>query len=148
MNKRYENAYAETLEYLKGIRQADIDKIPKKFIEFIKQHASKDYICNFDYNKPLNEIELLDETRGIISLICLNYWCETKEQKYSYLLKLRENEIKREEKARELYNPNDIFTKNNKIKEQERKQICLPKVRKNSVIKRIIIKIKSIFGLT
>lgn len=148
MNTRYENAYAETLEYLNGIRQDDIDKIPKNLMEFLRKHASKDYICNFDYNKPLNEIELLDETRGIISLICLNYWCETKEQKYSYLLKLRENEIKREEKARELYNPNDIFTKNNKIKEQERNQICLPEVRKNSVIKRIIIKIKSIFGLT
>ena len=80
-NIRYANAMTEVLEYLKGIRQEDIDKIPKKLILFFKENASTNYICNIDYNRPLKEQQLLDETRGLISMLCLNYWCETEEQK-------------------------------------------------------------------
>ena len=75
------NAIAEVVYYLKGIRQEDIDKIPKKLLEYLNNNASKEYECNFDFNKPLNELELLEETRGIIGMICYNYWCETEEQK-------------------------------------------------------------------
>ena len=50
------NAIAEVVYYLKGIRQEDIDKIPKKLLEYLNNNASKEYECNFDFNKPLNEL--------------------------------------------------------------------------------------------
>lgn len=71
------DAMAEVIHYLKGIRQDDIDKIPKKFMQYLNANASKEYVCKFDYNKPLKELKLLDETRGIIGMICYNYWCTT-----------------------------------------------------------------------
>ena len=87
------NAVSEVLHYLKGINQVDIDKLPNKLINFLEENASKDYICDFDYTKPLSELDLLDETKGILGLICLNYWCETEEEKEDFKKKLNANEI-------------------------------------------------------
>ena len=70
---QYSNAMAETLHYLKGIRKEDVDKIPNKFLNFLNENASESYKCDFDYTKPLSELDLLPETKGIIGIICLNY---------------------------------------------------------------------------
>ena len=113
VNVKYSIAMSEVLHYLKGIRQEDINKIPRNFMIFLEENASKKYICQFDYNKPLRELKLLDETRGIISTICLNYWCETEEQKKNYINRLNENERKYQEKLREKYTPDNIFKNQN-----------------------------------
>ena len=57
---RNANAMAEVIYYLQGIKQEDIDKIQKKFIQYLNENASKEYKCDFDYNKPLKELKLLD----------------------------------------------------------------------------------------
>lgn len=119
VNIQYSNAMAELLHYLKGIRQEDINKIPTKLMNFIKENASKNYECSFDYNKPLKELDLLDETRGLIGMICYNYWCETAEQKSEYLNKLNENEKHYQQMLREKYNPDNLF----KNKKQENEEV-------------------------
>lgn len=58
VNEKYAIAMAETLHYLKGINQNDIDKIPSKFMKFLKDNASQDYVCEFDYTKSLKEQSL------------------------------------------------------------------------------------------
>ena len=110
---RYANAMAEVIYYLKGIRQEDIDKIPKKLMQYLNENASKEYKCNFDYNKPLRELNLLDETRGIIAMLCYNYWCVDEIQKKQYIDKLNINEIKFQEELKQKYNPDEIFNKKN-----------------------------------
>lgn len=92
ISTRYSNAITETLYYLKGIREEDINKIPKVFLDFLKDNASKGYKCNFDYNKPLSELKLMPETRGLIGAIALNYWCTTEEEKKAFKEKLKANE--------------------------------------------------------
>ena len=148
---RYANAMSETLHYLKGIKQEDVDKIPKKFIAFLKENASKEYICNFDYNKPLKELNLLDETKGIIGTICLNYWCITQEQKQEYLNRLNENERKYQEILREKYNSNNIFNnKKEKITPIQNESIAIETTMveyKESIFKIIINKVKEFFGI-
>ena len=109
---------AEVLWYLKGIKEDDINKIPKDIIKFLKENASKEYICTFDYNKPLNELNLLDDTRGIIGILCYKYWCTTKEQKEMYLKKLNSNEKNYQIKINEKYNQNDLYKRNNHQKEE------------------------------
>lgn len=108
------NAMAEVIYYLKGIKQEDINKIPKTLMQYLNENASKDYMCDFDYNKPLKELDILDETRGIIGMICYNYWCVTKQQKELYLKKLSQNEKQYQEILHKKYNPDDIFKKSNK----------------------------------
>ena len=114
INERYGIAIAETLHYLKGISQEDINKIPNKFMSFLKENASQNYECNFDYTKPLKELNLTNETRGLIAVICLNYWCETEEEKKSFREHLSENEKKYQEELIKKYN-NGIFKKKESI---------------------------------
>ena len=109
VNERYRIAMAETLHYLKGIRQDDVDKIPNDLIQLFETNASKDYKCEFDYTKPLNEINIKDETRGLISMICLNYWCETEEQKVTFRNHLNVNEQAYQEELKRKYNANNVF---------------------------------------
>lgn len=108
---RYSNAMAEVLHYLKGIRREDIEKIPEKLINFFEENQSKDFECKFDYKKPLKELELdlQDETKGLIAMICLNYWCETDQQKNMLIDMLNKNEQKYQSMLREKYIPDNIF---------------------------------------
>ncbi len=141
-----QNAMAEVLWYLKGIKEDDINKIPKDIIKFIKQNASKEYICTFDYNKPLNELDLLEDTRGIIGILCYKYWCTTKEQKEMYLKKLNSNEKNYQIKMNEKYNPNNLFKNNNqKINNIQNDENNTKMIEyKESILKRIITKIKGL----
>ncbi len=147
VNVRYSNAMAELIHYLKGIKDEDINKIPKKFMNFIRENASKDYECKFDYNKPLNELNLLDETRGLIGMICYNYWCETKEQRDKYINRLNENEKNYQKYLREKYNPDNLFANGNHIisSKEQSKTTDMITYKKESLFSRIINKIKSLF---
>ena len=113
INEKYGIAIAETLHYLKGISQEDINKIPSKFMIFLKENALKNYPCNFDYTKPLKELKLTNETKGLISMICLNYWCETEEQKIKFRNHLNVNEQAYQEALKIKYNVDNIFKEKN-----------------------------------
>ena len=148
INKNDANAMAEVLHYLKGIRQEDIEKIPKKLLKLFEENANKEYIGNFDYNKPLKELDLLDETRGFIAMICLNYWCRTKEEKQDYINKLNQNEIKYQDELRQKYNPDDIFKNNteNTIKDNQYDEIDMQIIeyKEENIFQRIFNKIKNL----
>lgn len=60
-------------------------------------------------------LELQKETLGLISMITLNYWCKTKEQKDFFMNKLNDNERIYQEKLSKEYNIDDIF-KNRMLK--------------------------------
>ena len=146
VNERYSKAMAETLHYLKGISQNDIEKIPNKFIQFLKENALQNYECNFDYTKPLKDLKLMDETRGLISMICLNYWCENEEQKHNFINHLNKNEMRYQEELREKYNVDEIFKKKEIVETVEPiKENVLPiQLEKENVLKKVwkfIIKI-------
>ena len=91
-NINVENAMAEVLEYLKGIRKEDLEKISPKFMNFLKENASKDYKPEFDNTKPLNELELLDTSKAIISFICYKYWCKNENERVEFYKILQDNE--------------------------------------------------------
>ena len=109
VNEKYSIAMCETLRYLKGINQDDLNKIPSKFIKFLSDNSSKNYECDFDYTKPLKEINISEEARGIIAMICLNYWCITDEQKEKFKSHLTKNELKFQKEMRRKYNPDNLF---------------------------------------
>lgn len=141
ISNNYSIAMAETLHYLKGISKHDIKKIPKEFITYLKENADTTYKCDFDYNKSLNDLDLKVETRGIISHICFNYWCETEEQKKLYLKRLRENEAIYQKELKSKYNTDVFANKRNNIKNEETVQLVKYK---ETWFKKILNKIKSI----
>lgn len=128
-NVNMKNAMAEVLEYLKGIRKEDLDKISPKFMRFLEENASKDYIPDFDYTKPLSELNLMNSSKAIICFICYKYWCETEEEKIEFYNLLKENDKKYElewkEKSANLFkskeNKNVSMENNMLIKTNEKK---------------------------
>lgn len=153
VNERYGIAMAETLHYLKGISQDDINKIPDNFITFLKNNASQNYECKFDYTRPLKELNLKNETRGLIAMICLNYWCETEEQKNSFIEHLNKNEKKYQEELREEYNIDDIFKKKEFIPKVEKTTENIDKnklpvqAKRENIFKRVFTRIMKIFHI-
>lgn len=132
-------AISEVLHYLKGIRQIDIDKLPKRLLNFFEENAAKDYICDFDYTKPLSELNLLDETKGILGLICINYWCETEEEKETFKKNLNTNEIQYQKELREKYNPDNIFKNDTKVEIQVSSSSNLPdKIQEENIFMKVI----------
>ncbi|MBP3502602.1 MAG: hypothetical protein J6K42_03890 [Clostridia bacterium] len=142
-NKKYCDAMAELLYYLKGIDEQEIAKIPIKLIDYFKVNASKDYVCKFDYNKPLKELNLKDETKALIGMIYINYICENKEQKQRILAKLNDNEKKYQKELNVKYNVNYLFKHNKCTAENNEEQRALLKYSENKWYKKIISKIKN-----
>ena len=153
VNERYGIAMAETLHYLKGISQDDINKIPDNFITFLKNNASQNYECKFDYTRPLKELNLKNETRGLIAMICLNYWCDTEDQKNSFIEHLNKNEKKYQEELRKEYNIDDIFKKKEFIPKVEKTTENIDKNRlpvqaeRENIFKRVFNRIMKIFHI-
>lgn len=150
VNKKYGIAMCETLQYLKGINQNDLNKIPRKFIKFLNDNCLEDYNCNFNYTKPLNELNISDEARGMIAMICLNYWCVTEEQKEKFKNHLTENELNFQEKLRKKYNPDNLFKTTNTTNDISQELISennkLIEIKKIPWYQKIFNKILEIFG--
>ena len=145
--KKINIAYSEVLEVLKGIKQCDIDKIPKKLIKHFEENCDKEYICSFDYNKPLKEIKLSDEAVAILDIICYNYWCENEYEKKFLLKQLNQNEIDFQNKLKQIYNTDNLFKKkeqNKNMKKDVKESTNSIIEYKESIIKKILKIIKSI----
>ncbi len=125
-----------------------LKKIPKKFRNWFKEIASKEYKFEYDKNKKLNEQQISKETRGLLALIYKNYICD-KEEKEAYIKKCNTILKQIDDEKREKYSPEKIFEKNKKdetnIEQEVSKELyVVPK--KTSFISRLIEKIKNFFN--
>ena len=120
------------------------NKIPKKFLDFLQSIQSKTYKFEYDKTKKLDEQKLKPKTRGLIALVYQDYICNEAE-KEEYIQKSQKLIKQIEESKREKDNPNDIF-KDKKIENDRDTTNTVEIVEyKESIIKRIIRKIKNIF---
>ena len=120
------------------------NKIPKKFLDFLQSIQSETYKFEYDKTKKLDEQKLKPKTRGLIALVYQDYICNDTE-KEEYIQKSQKLIKQIEESKREKYNPNDIF-KDQKIETDKDTTNTVEIVEyKESIIKRIIRKIKNIF---
>lgn len=113
LSKRYAEASCEVLNILNHMSKEDLSKVSCKFIDFLRTNASRDYIPNLDYSKNLNEMNLKEETRALLSIMYKKYWC-SEEEKQVLQKRLYINEQIHQRELRERYNPDDIFKVNNK----------------------------------
>ena len=137
-----ENALAEVYDIIMHSEQAIVEKIPTKFLEFIKDNKNDNYKVNINYNENINNQKLLKDTRIILSLIYRDYLIP-KDQRKS-LLEQEEKYIR--EKYKVTFNtenaiPDKKETENNVIKEENTQMIEY----KESIFKRIINRILKIF---
>ena len=150
-----QNAYTEVLDILKHISKEDYEKIPKSKIKVFEENCNKNYNFTYDENKTLDEQNVSEITKVIIAILFRDYWA-TKEQRYIIIKK--QQEIK-DQKQKELMAK---FEQNKNISEKDLKKVNvasdldididyargtnLETYKEENIFKRIISKIREIFG--
>lgn len=143
VSEEYKIAATEVLSILEYLPQSEVDKIPNKFKEFLKENSISDYNPNFDYSLGLDKIELKHKTKLLLAMIYLNYIC-SEEERLEYNKILYQNEETYQKYLREKYNPDDIFKKEKNALIEEHMEII---EYKEPLLKRILNKILELFRL-
>lgn len=142
-NDKYTKALAELKVILENSEDTIIEKIPKKFITFIEDNYDRDYSCNIKSDIPINDQNILDETKYLMALVYRSYLCdESEKQEYDKIL--RKNEKNYQKKLHERYDTDIFNNRKQEIKTKENTNF-LAIAKKENFLKRIIIKIKNIF---
>lgn len=137
-----ELAYSEVNAILELLEDEFVSRIPNSVRDFFKNEMNKEYIPNIRTDIGLDEQELKSETISILTLLQINYLCDTEEEKQEILNQLSENDKKRESILKEKYNPDNIFNNRNNTQEEV---VELVEYKEPNFIRRILDKIKSMF---
>lgn len=143
----YSEAATEVLTILEHTEIEEVNKIPKNFIKFLKENSSKTYKPDFDFSKPINELNLKQKTQSILAIIYLKYWANEEEKK-AFKKRIKENEEKYQQELKKQYSTDNLFkTKKGIIEnfENQTQKYLLPEVKKENFIQKIINKMKKIF---
>ena len=144
VTSQFSEGISEVLDILKHMDLEYTEKIPDDFMTFLEQNKSTTYFPKLDHSKTLEEMELKDETRKLLSVIYLNYW-SNQEQKDRFRQKLLENERAYQKELRKKYSPDELF-KNESELEQEESYFPTSIEEKEGIISRIVSFIKNIFN--
>lgn len=135
---RYRNAFKEVDEILKYTDINLVNKIPKKFIDFLRANMNNEYEFNVQEGLHLNKQKLSEEANNILALIYRDYWA-TEEEKEEFRKKDEEERKLNEEKLEHIFDRKD----NEQIEEKKNNQLI--KIEHESFIKRLFSKIKRFF---
>ena len=144
-------AYSEIDEFLELLNEEKRNKIPRKLRQFFKEEKDYEYRKGIRLDIPIKEQNLKKETLSIIALLNLQYWCQDEREKDRLKRIYKENELAYEEMLKEKFNPDNIFKKRNQENEIEQNiiqsDVALVEY-KESIFKRLINKLKSIFHIS
>ena len=101
-SRDFNEGITETLDILNHMDRKYVDKIPVKFMEFLEENKSTEYVSKLDHSKKLSELELKETTKNLLAIIYMKYWCDD-DKKKEYRNILNANEIKYQEYLREKY---------------------------------------------
>lgn len=83
MNKNeYEKSYLELYELIKRIPLRDRKRIPKDFINFLKENMSSDYVFKYDENKTFLEQDIMVETKALLVQLYAKYLSKPEEKEF------------------------------------------------------------------
>lgn len=149
MDNVYKEAFAEVLEVIKNSNQRILEKIPKKFITFLNENKDNNYIVKIDFTDENWDDCIKQETQAILALIYRDY-IVSQEERARLLTEEKEEQIRIENELREKYNPDNLFKKQDQVKNTEEamtEEVAMVEY-KESIFKRFINKIKSIFHIS
>lgn len=107
-NIKFSEGISETLDILNHLDKEYVDKIPENLKKFLEKNKSVTYIPKLDHSKRINELNLKETTKDILTTLYIKYWA-TMEEKLMYTKILKENEIKYQKKLLNKYNSDNLF---------------------------------------
>ena len=109
-------AYSEIYEILNLMEDEDKERVPQEVRDFFEEQRMKEYKPKIRTDIPLTEQNLKRETVVLLTILVINYWCDSEEEKQSFIDELEKNE-KIKMKLQEKYNPDNLFKNRKKTKE-------------------------------
>ena len=150
MEETTKQAFSEVYDIIEHMEEKVKEKIPKGFINFIKENMDLNYKIKIDYSESLGNQNLLHETKVLLSLIYRDYICDKKNKER--LMQLDDEEIKRQEGIlREKYKidfdkiKEQRETKVYNSKEDKMEEKSLVMIKEEKWYKKIIKKILELF---
>ena len=98
MTYKMERAYAEVDEILQYLPSKYIEKIPYKLRRLFKDSRQRVNNISINSQQSIEMQNIAYETRVILTILKLYYWCESEDEKTAIKKKLIENERKLKEK--------------------------------------------------
>lgn len=143
MNIKTKEIYSEVYQVLNLLGNEYIDKLPKSLFNMLEEKRNINYEPKYTEDLPLNKQNIKKETLSIIALLHLNYWCENVKERNELNQMFKDNEDRYQDELRKKYDPDNIFKKH--IQENIIKNEVSLVEYKESIFKRLINKIKSLF---
>lgn len=72
--------YAEVYQVIFHMENALQILIPRKFIQFLHENMDAKWGCNLDFSNNINDMDLLQETRVLLSLVYRDFICTPEER--------------------------------------------------------------------
>ena len=139
-------AYKEIYEILKIFPSELVNKVPKDKIDFFYKNMDNSYEYNIS-KETFDGKTMLEETAAILTILFRDYWASP-EQREKLIVFMQNAKSVIEKEDREKYNPDNIIKKRNQENEIKEKviqnEVALIEY-KESIFRRFINKIKSIF---
>lgn len=142
LNVEYRQAITQVLDVLDNTDESLVKKIPNKFINFLKQNKSDSYVSDLQYDKPLDEMDLMPKAKTILSIIYMKYWLSEKERQEIADLQY-ENENIYQQNLKKKYNYDNLFKKN--IEDKNEVTANIVKYEKENFLTRFLNRIVSFF---
>ena len=139
-------AYSEVYEILNLLDKEYKEKVPDKVRTFFEEERLQDYKPEIDVDTPLIDQNLKRETIVLLSILNLNYWCDTPEEKQEILNELSINEKEKQELL-EKYNPDNLFKNKQEEKQEIKKteELSIVEYKKPNFIQKLLSKIARLF---
>lgn len=115
--ENYPKAYTQVYELLKFVNKENFEKIPKEFLEMLKERRAKNYNYTIDKTKSIEDQNILRETKAILVYILINFW-STKDEKIIIQRKF-EYDIYKHEQLKKLKYSKNVFIRKRKNKQLE-----------------------------
>ena len=104
---------SEVLGVLIALGNEYITLIPTEIFEYLFINCNPEKVPDIDKNKSILDQNISKEARIFLTMLKLNYWCKTSEEKEELIKILNENEKKQNSSQIDYYK--DIFKQNNLI---------------------------------
>ncbi len=140
-------AYSEIDEFLSLLKEEQRNKIPQKLREFFNEEKDKQYTKGISVDKDIKNQNLMEETLAIIALLNLQYWCEDEAERQRLKDVYAKNEKLWQDAFQIKFDSDEIFKKNVVVTKHQEETNTQMVEYKESVINRLIKKIKKLFGI-
>lgn len=108
-------AFSEIYEVLNLMEDEDRERVPQEVRDFFEEQRMKKYKPKIRTDIPLTEQNLRRETVVLLTILVINYWCDSEEEKQSFIDELEKNE--KIKMGLQEYNPDNLFKNRRKTKE-------------------------------